>query len=110
VPEYVTDAELVALMGPSSDPARVTLATGAANLLIPGWCEQHADADGLEVVAPVTPVTRQAALELAHELYRAHSAVGGVFQIEELLARLPADRARPIRDLLDSAAQVWGLS
>ena len=59
--------------------------------------------------APVTATTRQAGLELAHELYRAHAAVGGVFEVGDLLARLPADRVRPIRDLLDADTHAWGI-
>lgn len=134
MPEYVTAAELTALLGPSAAAARVALATDAANLLVPAWCEQAPPepapvarggswarwdprvprravrvAEDLAPDAPVTPITRQAALELAHELYRAHAAVGGVFSIDDLLARLPADRVRPIRDLLDAEAHAWGI-
>lgn len=108
----MTDADLIALLGASANAARVTLATGAANALVPRWCEQAVDYTDPDLPvtpdAPVTPITRQAALELAHELYRAHAAVGGVFSIDDLLARLPADRVRPIRDLLDAEAHAWG--
>lgn len=112
MPEYVTAAELTALLGPSAAPERVTLAAGAANLLVERWCEQAPDLTDpelpLAVPAPVTPVTRQAAMELAHSLYRAHAAVGGVFSVDDLLARLPADRVRAYRDLLDAETHAWG--
>lgn len=109
MPDYVTVEELAALLGANAPADRVALAVGAANALIPQWCEQAAVDDEVPD-PPVTPITEQAALELAHELYRAHTAVGGVFAVDEMLARLPADRVRPIRDLLDAATEVWGLA
>jgi hypothetical protein len=110
VPEYVTTATLTALLGPSAAVDRVTLAVGAANLLVEQWCEQKPAGDPpVTPPAPVTPVTSEAALELAHALYRAHAAVGGVFAVDDLLARMPADRVRPIRDLLDAEAHAWGI-
>ena len=63
MPDYVTFDELTCLIGTSASSERVTLATDAANLLIPTWCGQ---CDGVEV--EVDAVTKQAALELAHEL------------------------------------------
>jgi hypothetical protein len=104
VPEYVDRQALVALIGTSANAERVTLATDAANLLVPVWCGQ---VDG---PPPVDPVLGQAALELAHELYRAHAAVGGVFAVDDMLARLPADRVRPIRDLLAAREHAWGVA
>ena len=86
------------------------MATDAANLLIPVWCPQGpACAEDLEP-PPVDAITKQAALELAHELYRSHAAVGGVFMVDELVSRLPADRVRPIRDLLDARTHAWGIA
>lgn len=104
--EYVTFDELVCLLGTSASSERVTLATAAANALIPTWCPQGAGEPEPEPDA----VLRQAALELAHELYRSHAAVGGVFAVEELVSRLPADRVRPIRDLLDARTHAWGVA
>ena len=105
MPDYVTVPDLLCLIGNAADTGRVTLAVDAANLLLPTWCGQAED--GVEV--EVDAVTRQAALELAHELYRSHAAVGGVFAVEDLVSRLPADRVRPIRDLLDARTHAWGL-
>lgn len=112
MPEYVTVAALLApgMLGPNAAPERAQLAVDAANALIPTWCQQAALEDGTVPDPPVVPGLQQAALELAHELYRAHVAVGGVFAVDDLLARLPADRVRPIRDLLDAAAGAWGLA
>lgn len=106
--EYVTAEALLCLIGTSANTERVTLATDAANLLIPQWCPQGCDPEAPE--PEVDAVTRQAALELAHELYRSHAAVGGVFAVDDLLARLPADRVRPIRDLLDARTYAWGIA
>lgn len=112
MPSYVTFDELVCLLGTSANSERVTLATDAANLLIPVWCPQAcAGTPGVETEPPaVDAITKQAALELAHELYRSHAAVGGVFAVEELVSRLPADRVRPIRDLLDARTYAWGIA
>lgn len=104
MPEYVDHQALVALIGTSAAPERVSLAVDAANLLVPVWCGQETAAP------PVDAVLRQAALELAHELYRSHAAVGGVFAVDDLLARLPADRVRPIRDLLAAREHAWGVA
>ena len=101
MPDYVTHDELTCLIGTSASSARVTLATDAANLLIPTWCGD---------TPPVDAVTKQAALELAHELYRSHALVGGVFQVDDMLGRIPADRVRPIRDLLDARTTAWGIA
>ena len=111
MPNYVTHEELVELVGASASSSRVTLAVGAANSLIPVWVRQG---DGTDETPPTDPpeddfIVRTAALELAHELYRAHVAVGGVFAVEDLLARMPADRVRPIRDLLDARTHAWGI-
>lgn len=111
MPEYVTAEDLGALVGPAAAATRVQLAVDAANALIPTWCPQKATGDPpVAPDPPVNPITQQAALELAHELFRAHAAVGGIFNVDELLGRLPADRVRPIRDLLDAVTGVWGLA
>ena len=111
MPEYVTAAELQAILGPGADAGRVALAVDAANALVAAWCPQAAIGDPPAAPdAPVTPVTRQAGHELAHQLYRTHTAVGGVFGIDDLLARLPADRVKGIRDLLDAETHVWGMA
>ena len=111
MPEYVTAAELGAIVGAAAGSERVTLAAGAANRLVAQWCEQWPEGEPpVAPDAPVTDVTRQAATQLAHGLYRAHVAVGGVFGVDDLVARLPADLVKAVRDLLDADAQAWGLA
>ena len=105
--DYVTDAELAGLLGPGADPARVTTATAAANQLIGHWSEPF---DPFAPPLDRTDVQAQAGLELAHQLYRRHAAVGGIFTVDELVARLPADLTRGIRDLLDADTHWWGVA
>lgn len=111
MPEYVTTAELLAVIGANADPGRVAQCVDAANAVVAYWCPQLPVGDPpVAPDAPVTPITKEAAWEAAHAFYRAQVAVGGVYGIEELIARLPADRVKPIRDLLDVHTQVWGLA
>ena len=105
--DYVTDAELIGLLGAGSDPARVAKATAAANQLIGHWSEP-ADIDNPPTVP--TGAQAQAALELGHQLYRRHAAVGGIFTMDEVVARLPADLTKAIRDLLDADAHWFGVA
>lgn len=122
--EYVTAAELAALIGATADDARVVLAAGGSNALVELWAAQPVPETPASALArrrarrpttrtagppaEVNDITHQAALELAHALYRRHAAVGGVFDVGDLVSRLPADIVRPIRDLLDSQTRVWG--
>ena len=103
----MTDAELSTLLGSGADPARVTTAVAGANQLIGTWVEP---ADPLLPPATRTAAQAQAGLELAHQLYRRHAAVGGIFTVDELVARLPADLTRGIRDLLDADTHWWGVA
>ena len=103
--DHVTDAELAALLGTGADPARVTRATTAANQLIDHWIKPATD-----TLPAVTSASAQAGLELAHQLYRRHAAVGGIFTVDELVARLPADLTRGIRDLLEADTHWWGVA
>jgi len=103
---FVTDAELVGLLGTGADAARVTKATAAANELIAGWVEP---ADPANPPTVATAAQAQAGLELAHSLYRRHAAVGGIFTMDDVVARLPADLTRGIRDLLDAGAHRFGV-
>lgn len=105
--DYVTDAELLALLGPGADASRVTTATTAANQLIAHWVEP---VDELDPPLVRTAAQAQAGLELGHQLYRRHAAVGGIFTVDELVARLPADLTRGIRDLLDADTHWWGVA
>jgi len=102
----VTDAELSALLGTGADAARVTKAVEAANQLIGTWVET---ADQLPPAAR-TAAQAQAGLELGHQLYRRQAAVGGIFTVDELVARLPADLTRGIRDLLEADTHWWGVA
>ena len=102
----MTDAELAALLGTGADPARVTRATEAANQLVGHWVETD---DGLPP-ASRTAAQAQAGLELSHQLYRRQAAVGGIFTVDELVARLPADLTRGIRDLLEADTHWWGVA
>lgn len=97
------------LKKPATD-SRVVLAVTTANVQIEQWAEQFPLEDGTIPPAPVTPPLEQAGLELAHTLYRRHAAVGGVFAMDEILSRLPADLVRPIRDLIDTETHGWGLA
>jgi hypothetical protein len=101
----VTVAELSALLGAGADPARVQLAVDGANYLLAGWVTGADTAP-----APVTPATHQAGLELGHTLYERHAAVGGIFNADEIYARLPASLTRPIEDLLNADTHLWGLA
>jgi hypothetical protein len=103
---YVTIEALTALLG-GGDPARVQIAVDAANQLIGHWVEP-ADPDN----PPTEPTAaqQQAGLELAQTLYRRHAATGGFVGVDDLLARLPADLTRGIRDLLDTDTKWWGIA
>ena len=108
---HVTDADLAALLGGPGgtgafDPARVTAAVDAANYLIDAWAPVAA---GAPERTETTPALAEAGRELAHLLYRAQGAPGG-FTDDDVLARLPADRVRGIRDLLDADTGSWGLA
>ena len=103
---FVTDAELLGLLGAGADASRVTKATAAANDLLTAWIEP---ADPLDPPTVATPAQAQAGLELAHTLYRRHAAVGGIFSMDDVVARLPADLTRGIRDLLDVHAHRFGV-
>ena len=102
----MTDAELFGLLGAGADASRVTKATAAANDLLATWIEPAA---GAPPPMSVTPAQSQAGLELAHTLYRRHSAVGGIFSMDDVVARLPADLTRGIRDLIDAHAHRFGV-
>jgi len=105
VVDYVTDAQLAALLGPTADPERITAAVDATNELVDLWAPGRPDQPPR--TAP-TPALAEAARELAHLLYRSQGAPGG-FTDDDVLARLPADRVRGIRDLLDADTHSWGL-
>lgn len=104
--DHVTVAELSALLGAGADPARCQLAVDGANYLLAGWVT----GPDPSVPVPVTPATHQAGLELAHTLYERHAAVGGIFNADEIYARLPASLTRPIDDLLNADTHLWGLA
>jgi hypothetical protein len=104
---FVTDAELSALLGGGADAARITKATAAANDLLAVWIEPY---DPLNPPTVATAAQAQAGLELAHTLYRRHAAVGGIFSMDEVVARLPADLTKGIRDLLDAHTHWFGVA
>ena len=126
--DHVTVEALTALLGASTDPARAEVAVTATNALIDVWVgAPAAPAPGVwrarwdqlrtgqrsqpaPLVVEVTPASSQAGLELAHTLYRRHAATGGFVGVDELLARLPADLVRGIRDLLDADSHSWGVA
>ena len=103
--DYVTAADLQALLEPSAPADRVAVAAAAANQLIGQWVQPDPAA---EPATEPTAAQAQAGLELGHTLYRRHAAVGGVFGSDDLVARLPADLVKSIRDLLDADAHLWG--
>lgn len=110
-PDYVTAEQLSALLyptgsGPQGDPNRPAMAAAAANALVAQWTPQ--DPEGTP--APVGPITSQVALELAQTLYRRHAATGGLVDLDVLVARIPADLVRGLRDELDAASGAWGLA
>jgi hypothetical protein len=109
-PSYVTVEQLAAILQPASTQPilteRIQVAVDAANALIAQWTPQ----DDTGTPAPVGPITTQAGLELAQTLYRRHAATGGIVDLDALVARLPSDLVRSIRDELDAQTAVWGLA
>lgn len=113
VPEYVTAEELAAVLGPAAPAARVELAVSCANLAIATWAPQAPDTTTdppTPIWAPVDGLTQEAAMRTAHLAYQTQAATGSVYSADDLLARLPADWVRGIRDLLDAATTRWGLA
>lgn len=109
--QYVTTGQLAVLLGRGMVMERAAIAVAAANHAVAKWCLQLPDPETGEVPdGPVTGATTQAALELAQTLYRRQAATGGFVDYDDLVARLPADLVRGIRDLLDLDTRDWGLA
>lgn len=109
--ELVTLEDLADVLGTSVDNSRGQLACDAANQLVPAW--QGPPPLVVDPAPEPTPAARQAALEVAHHLYRNQAEPGGFvvaggFSAPE--AALPGDLARRVRDLLDVDTTSWGLA
>jgi 3-hydroxyacyl-CoA dehydrogenase len=110
--DYVTAADLVGVVGAGAPGDRVARAVAAANYLVERWTPT----DPLVIVlppdppAPPTPAQAQAGLELAVHLYRRQAAPGGLTETADLVAQLPADLVRGVRDLLDVDTSSWGIA
>lgn len=105
--DYVTADALGALLGPAADPDRIATAVAAANQLVGRW---SAPDPAAPPPTEPTPVQAQAALELGVALYRRHAAAGGFVTVDDLVARLPAEVSRPVRELLDVDAYRAGFA
>jgi hypothetical protein len=108
--EYVTAAQLTEVLGGGARPDRVDRAVAAANYLVERWTPQAPTDPPTPPATVPTPAQAEAAMELGVHLYRRQAAPGGLTETADLVAQLPADLVRGVRDLLDVDTSSWGIA